>query len=163
MDDKIKNKLKNLISKDISDWKEKARYRKENEFWLRHSQNIAIKILSELKRLNMTQKALAEKLNIEPQQINKIVKGQENLTLKTICQIEIALGVDLVTINEDNISLNNGVISMQKAVVEFFVSARVVEQAPLKSALSANIYAVNFEKANNFSVQSDNNLYSEVA
>ena len=46
----------------------------------------------------MTQKSLAAKLDVSPQQVNKILKGHENLTLETISRIEEALGMELVTI-----------------------------------------------------------------
>jgi len=35
-------------------------------------------------------------MNVSPQQINKIVKGQENLTLETITNLEIALGIQII-------------------------------------------------------------------
>jgi plasmid maintenance system antidote protein VapI len=35
-------------------------------------------------------------MNISPQQISKIVKGQENLTLETISNLEIALGIQII-------------------------------------------------------------------
>jgi len=38
-------------------------------------------------------------MNISPQQISKIVKGQENLTLETISNLEIALGIQIIDEN----------------------------------------------------------------
>jgi plasmid maintenance system antidote protein VapI len=35
-------------------------------------------------------------MNISPQQISKIVKGQENMTLETISNLEIALGIQII-------------------------------------------------------------------
>jgi ribosome-binding protein aMBF1 (putative translation factor) len=35
-------------------------------------------------------------MKVSPQQINKIVKGQENLTLETISKLEIALNIQLI-------------------------------------------------------------------
>ena len=35
-------------------------------------------------------------MNVSPQQISKIVKGQENLTLETISNLEIALGIQIM-------------------------------------------------------------------
>ncbi len=35
-------------------------------------------------------------MNVSPQQISKIVKGQENLTLETISNLEIALGIQII-------------------------------------------------------------------
>jgi transcriptional regulator with XRE-family HTH domain len=49
-----------------------------------------------LREKGMTQKDLAEKLNVSPQQVSKIVKGKENLTLETISKLEYVLGVELI-------------------------------------------------------------------
>lgn len=44
----------------------------------------------------LSQKQLAERMDVSPQQISKIVKGQENLTLETISNLEIALGIQII-------------------------------------------------------------------
>ncbi len=46
----------------------------------------------------MSQKDLADRIDVSPQYINKIVKGKENLSLVTICKIERVLGVTLIEI-----------------------------------------------------------------
>jgi ribosome-binding protein aMBF1 (putative translation factor) len=92
----LKEKLSRLSSDQPSDWKAKAQHRRENREWLKKSATIAIKVLDALKAQNLTQKNLAERMNISPQQISKIVKGQENLTLETISNLEIALGIKII-------------------------------------------------------------------
>src|SRR5580658_1595865 len=92
----LKEKLSKLSSNQSSEWKAKAQYRRENREWLRKSAAIAIRVLDTLKALNLSQKELAERMNISPQQISKIVKGQENLTLETISKLEIALGIQIL-------------------------------------------------------------------
>ena len=59
-----KSKLNNLISDQPSGWLEKARERAENSDWLEKSASIALKVLHELKEQSMSQKDLAEKLNM---------------------------------------------------------------------------------------------------
>jgi ribosome-binding protein aMBF1 (putative translation factor) len=49
-----------------------------------------------LKAQHLSQKNLAERVNVSPQQINKIVKGKENLTLETISKLELALGIRII-------------------------------------------------------------------
>ena len=83
-------------------WREKVEYRKKNRDWLRKSAQIAVKILRVLREEKITQVQLAEKMSVSPQQINKIIKGQENLTLETIGKIETALGIELVTIMKND-------------------------------------------------------------
>jgi transcriptional regulator with XRE-family HTH domain len=46
----------------------------------------------------MSQKELAERIGVSPQQVSKIVKGNENLTLETISKLEAALGVPLIEV-----------------------------------------------------------------
>src|SRR5579863_1144417 len=92
----LKEKLSKLSSNQPSEWKAKAKYRRENREWLKKSAAIAIRVLDALKIQNLSQKELAERMNISPQQISKIVKGQENLTLETISNLEIGLGIQIM-------------------------------------------------------------------
>ncbi len=110
MENRNANKFKSLIS-GTSNWLEKAKQRKINEAWLKKTQHIALKILLELKAKGLTQSELAVTLNVKPQYVNRIVKGLENLTLETICKIENALGIELVTINNSDIDFNQIIVS----------------------------------------------------
>lgn len=102
MTTKTIERLKKRSVKD-DQWMQKGKWREENAAWLDISFAIAIKILGSLRKNNITQKDLAKKMGLTPQYINKIVKGQENLTLETICKFERALEIDLlkVPINEE--------------------------------------------------------------
>ena len=92
-------KFLGLISDEKSDFLEKLQWRQANEEWRERSGNIALKILRKLrdnknkKQFPSSQKELAELLKISPQQVNKIVKGSENLTIETICKIENVLNI----------------------------------------------------------------------
>ncbi|MCX6170173.1 MAG: helix-turn-helix transcriptional regulator [Ignavibacteriales bacterium] len=94
----VSERLKKIASKEPSKWLEKAKWRVTNEKWLDKSAKIALTILRAIREKGITQKELAEKLNISPQQINKLVKGNENLTLETIYKLEIVLGITLMDI-----------------------------------------------------------------
>ncbi len=91
-----------LVSKKQSGWLEDAMWREENEAWLKRSAQIALMVLREIRKQKpvngMTQKKLAEEMGVTPQYVNKIVKGQENLSLQTISKIESVLGIDLINI-----------------------------------------------------------------
>jgi len=93
----LKEKLEKIESGQSSSWKESAKYRRENQDWLNKSAAIAVRVLDSLSTLQLTQKNLAERMGISPQQVNKIVKGQENLTLETISNLELALGIKIIT------------------------------------------------------------------
>lgn len=97
MSEKI-NKLKQIIAKPKRSWLDEAIEREENDLWIQKSQKIAMRILFELDNKGITQAALASQLLVSASQINKIVKGHENLTLETISKIERALGIELIDI-----------------------------------------------------------------
>ncbi|WP_296620007.1 helix-turn-helix transcriptional regulator [Marivirga sp.] len=78
-----------------SNWKEKLNYQLENENWLDKSADIAFSVLEALDNLGKSQTWLAEQLGVSRQHVSKIVKGSENLTLKTIYKIEEVLGIRL--------------------------------------------------------------------
>ena len=81
-----------------SNYLQNAQFRIENRKWLNYSSNIALRIIAALEQKEyMTQKALAEKLEVSPQYINKILKGQENLSLATIAKLSEVLNMELIS------------------------------------------------------------------
>ena len=113
-----------VVANEPSKWLEEADYRFENKAWLQKTQAIALKILRSLRSQGMSQKDLAEKLNVSPQMVNQWVKGSENFTLETISKIEYALGVELMNVSEktnDVIHINN--IPFQQGKTTFPTSA----------------------------------------
>ncbi len=101
--DKIKEKLAQTSLKDNS-WLEKAKWQEENEDWLDISFSIAVKVLSALRTNKKTdvfprsQKELAEAMGCSAQYVNKLVRGQENLQIETICKIQRILNVTLIEV-----------------------------------------------------------------
>lgn len=97
----LRDKIKKITSDEPSNWKEKAQLRK-NTPWLReYSSKIARRILSAIEgNKDLNQVKLAESLNVTPQQISKIVKGQENMTLETIYKLSKALNFELISFPE---------------------------------------------------------------
>lgn len=100
------NKLDQIAQTDNS-WKNDAVFYDDNKEWLELSADIAIRILSTL-RANKTngkypnsQKQLAELMGVSSQQINKILKGNENLTLRTINKIEKTLNIRLIELKHN--------------------------------------------------------------
>lgn len=98
------DKIKKIASEEKSGWLKQAEYRQENKAWRRRSFQIAVRILREIRKQKenngLTQKKLAQEMGVSPQYINKIVKGQENLTLETISKIEDVLGIRLIEVPE---------------------------------------------------------------
>lgn len=88
--------LESHQSKTPSKWRDEANWRRENKAWLRHSQRIAVKLLSYMKRENLTQNAMAERMNCTQQYVSKILRGTENLTLETLSKLEEAMQTQLI-------------------------------------------------------------------
>jgi transcriptional regulator with XRE-family HTH domain len=113
-----KEKFLALISKEESSTLEKNRERIKNRAMLRESQQIAIKVMKKLDELEWSQKDLAVAMNVSPQQVNKIVKGQENLTLETQIKLQTVLDIPILAsyheVKWD--SVRESVFAMEKVV-----------------------------------------------
>lgn len=98
MKDDLKEKLAKITGPESTTWREKVQFRIKNKKWLRYSSNIARRIHAALEdREDLSQTKLAELLNVTPQYISKVLKGQENLTLETIAKLSEALNVELIS------------------------------------------------------------------
>lgn len=86
----------------VSAWIDEYNFRKENAHWLQYTNRIAAKICIALRKNKMTKQQLANKLCIELDTMNRIVKGRENMTVQTICEIEQILGVKLINVATNN-------------------------------------------------------------
>ena len=82
--------------KTPSQWREEAEWRRDNAAWLRYSQHIAVLLLSYMKKENLTQQGMADRLYCTQQYVSRILKGMENLTLEVVANIEQALNVQLM-------------------------------------------------------------------
>lgn len=69
-----------------------------SETWTFRSSAIAERILMALKARKMMQKELADLIGFRPQQISRILRGNVNLTIKTIAKLEVALGIRLLEV-----------------------------------------------------------------
>lgn len=87
-----------LVSNEQSGWLDKFLYYKANKSWLDKSAMVAVNILEALKTKGWSQKDLAQKMKVSAQQVNKILKGQQNLTFETISKLEAALEISLMEI-----------------------------------------------------------------
>jgi DNA-binding XRE family transcriptional regulator len=91
-----KEKFKSLVSgksdKTISNNKDRIKNRER----LRESRSIALKVLNKLSVLGWTQRKLADEMGVSPQQVSKIVKGRENLTLETKIRLQQILDIPIL-------------------------------------------------------------------
>lgn len=78
---------------------------------LRESRKIALKVLMKLDEAGMKQRELAELMQVSPQQISKIVSGNENLTIETQIKLQNILNIPILASFYENQSVES--ISMQ--------------------------------------------------
>lgn len=109
-----------LVSNEQSGWLDKFLYYKANKSWLDKSAMVAVNVLEALKAKGWSQKDLAQKMKVSAQQVNKILKGQQNLTFETISKLETALQISLMEIIE------------YKPVAEFKTSATQIKSVEKK-------------------------------
>lgn len=114
-------KFLGLVSEEVSGFEEKALWRIKNKDWLEKSALIAIKILRALKDQQLSQKELAEKMQVSAQYISKIVKGSENLSLDTISKLETALNIRLIEVA--------GINATSQYIQQQFISTVIVVKA----------------------------------
>ncbi len=93
-----KDKFLSLVSKEETKTVARAKARLANKSYSKLSNLIAFEILEQLDELSWSQKKLAEKMNVSPQQVNKWVKGNENFTIATLARLGEVLGVELIQV-----------------------------------------------------------------
>lgn len=143
MKTQIEKFLDSKASSTPSKWRERAEFRRQNRKWLKRSQNIALAILERMDELHINQKELAEKMGVSAQYVNKVLKGNENLSLETIDKFENILGINLISVHN----------YIQKIP---FTRPRVVSLSPFGT--TNNMTTLN----TNFCVYSNNETYYNI-
>lgn len=92
------DKFEKLVSDKPSNFLSKLAHYKANKKWIDQSSKVAINVLEALKQKGLSQKDLAQKMNVSAQQVNKIIKGKQNLTFETVGKLETALEISLMEI-----------------------------------------------------------------
>lgn len=141
--------LNKLSEGNSSDWMQKAEWREQNGTWLNKSAEIALNVISVLKKQGKTKKDLAKEMGVSPQNISKLLSGNANLCLETISKIEYILNINLINVvddvlqDEDSkfkydkkvnifISLSNGISEWQNKYLKVennFVNKNYIPQA----------------------------------
>lgn len=85
--------LESHQSETPSRFVEEATWRKENASWLRWSRQLAVILIGYMQDNGLKRSDLALKLNVSPQYVSKLLSGTENLSFKSIANIENKLGI----------------------------------------------------------------------
>lgn len=72
---------------------EDAKWRQENEAWLRWSRSIALCIVDYMQENGLSRSDVANKLGVSPQYVSRILSGNTNFSFKSIAEIERKLGI----------------------------------------------------------------------
>jgi len=76
----------------------------EIRIFVRQYTAIVLRIHAILHAKGFTQKDLAEKMRKNPSEINKWLKGNHNLTLKTLAKLEAELGEPIICVSKERLS-----------------------------------------------------------
>lgn len=80
-------------SEQSSTFIEDAKFRQENEIWLKWSRGIALTIVDYMQENKLSRSDIAAKLGVSPQYVSRILSGTTNFSFKSIAEIERKLGI----------------------------------------------------------------------
>lgn len=78
---------------------EEAMWRKENASWLRWSRKVAVTLIGYMQDNGLKRADLASRLGVSPQYVSRLLSGTENLSFKSIANIEDKLGITCFIMN----------------------------------------------------------------
>lgn len=84
--EKNKSEHPSLFSND-------AAWRKENASWLRWSRQLAVILIGYMQDNGLKRADLAARLGVSPQYVSKLLSGTENLSFRSLANIEEKLGI----------------------------------------------------------------------
>lgn len=96
MKEKTLKFLERNLSSKPSTFSEEAKWRQDNEVWLKWSQGIAMKIIDYMQEHNLSRADIASRLGCSPQYVSKILSGHTNFSFKTIADIEKCLNIHIM-------------------------------------------------------------------
>ena len=92
--------LKEHESQVPSKFQENAEWRRDNSEWLRWSRNVALSLVEYMEANGINRNGLADRLDVTPQYVSKILSGKVNFSFKSIAEIENKLSIRLLSIME---------------------------------------------------------------
>ena len=96
MKEKTLKFLEGNLSSEPSAFAEDAKWRQDNEVWLKWSQGIAMKIIDYMQEHKLSRADIASRLGCSPQYVSKILSGHTNFSFKSIAEIEKCLNIRIM-------------------------------------------------------------------
>lgn len=92
-------KSKNKVSLNPNEkWQQDFLDYEENIEWRILSEKFAIAVMRLLRHQNKTQSWLAKELNKSPQYISRVIKGKENLSLRSMAAIQTVFDTEILSV-----------------------------------------------------------------
>ncbi len=88
--------LKTHESETPSRFVENAQWRRENRLWLEWSRNVALRLIQYMEANGLNRKDLAERLDVSPQYVSRLLSGTVNLSFKSLAGLEYKLGLKMM-------------------------------------------------------------------
>lgn len=83
------------MSETPSRFAEKAHRRRENAGWVRWSRQMGTMLIDYMQCNGLKRVELAARLGVSPQYVSRLLSGTENLSFKTLANIEEKLGLGM--------------------------------------------------------------------
>ncbi|WP_417200543.1 helix-turn-helix domain-containing protein [Bizionia sp.] len=131
--------LNTVVSKTATRWKERAKKDRTNRRNITRSQIFALELMDYMDTHKLKQIDLAKKMDVTPQQVNKILRAKANLTFETLDKIADALGV---TITPPSIKVKT------RAHTSIVLNTMQVVHKRKQKATEANLTTKNIIKKN---------------
>lgn len=81
-----------------SSFTEDAKWRQENEAWLRWSRSIALCVVDYMQENRLSRSDVANKLGVSPQYVSRILSGNTNFSFRSIAEFERKLGISCMKV-----------------------------------------------------------------
>ncbi len=75
---------------------ENAQWRRKNRVWLEWSRGVALQLVRYMESNGLNKKELAERLDVSPQYVSRLLSGRENLSFKSLAGLEGKLGLNMM-------------------------------------------------------------------
>ncbi len=109
----LKNFLKS-VSEETTPIHKKMKWRQENQDTIKKSLEIVVQVLAIMREKKITQKDLAELMQVVPQRVHTILRGDENLTIETIVKLEKALQIKIIDVVKPSIGSSEAVSEVKQ-------------------------------------------------
>lgn len=126
-----KEKFLALVSNEETPTIERAKTRLAMKSYSKLSNHIAFEILERLDELGWSQRKLAEKMDVSPQQVNKWVKGNENFTIATLTRLGEILETELIQVPTRSEVRIKTTVKLQSSTFEYIIPESIPRITPV--------------------------------